>query len=368
MGMIMKVHSAILLFILISPSISATLITFELMRGSQGQLIFLCGLNHGTKNTRPGGNHAYVDKLLEILKEAEQRPDGGFDVLVEVSAPKQFPFLNPPTLSHIYDHSTEFTNTSFKNIEVRTCVAAACALFDAMVPYQIVKHFKGPTRDDLESIQRRKLFSKLYKCEMDTITFDDIHNEADIRMAELKKLSAEWRSLWSEWSLIHPGAADELDFGIGSITIAKTRLLATIATYATSSQEKVMDCFQRLWDAGQKNGDLVETYFQARTRLMGDCVYLGEKIFNTFLFDSLYRVTQIVPSKPIIIIAGAAHCSYLHFHLKKYGFIEVIAKDYYKEQKDFLGIELFDYLKQPLGDWAPKNTLLSYATCMIQSE
>ena len=351
------------------------------MKGPQGQQLYLFGTDHISPNPHPNGNHGYVDKLLEVLREAEQEPEGGFHVLVEVSSSKQDPMCNRASLTHIYDHRDEFVKSTFTNLEMRTCVSAAYSIFGCMTPDQVIRCFRGPSRDEKESKDYREVTQKTFKCTLDEITFEDIYNEAHARAAEIQVISNAWKTSWSDWSLIRPGASYLLDLGPGGIAISLRNLEKAVTAYAKNPQEKVVDFFQRMWDEGEaalsnrdydyeKKSELYRRYFRTRTLFQDLCSDLGSKMFDPFMFDTLFRCAQSVPLKPIIVIAGAGHTSFLKSRLTDYGY--VVSQDHYKivmEPKPHNAVldpEIFDHLKRALRESKSKKTWLASVSCSIQ--
>ena len=381
MGVIMKFHSLLISLLAINFShLAGTLKSFVVMKGPQGQQLYLFGTDHGSPNPHPGGNHGYVDTLLEVLREAEQTADGGFQVLVEVSSSKNGPQTTRPSLTHIYDHRDEFVKSTFTNLETRTCVLGAYSIFGCMSPDQVMRCFRGPSRDEKESEDYRKVARNSFKCALDEITFEDIYNESHARAAEIKALSDAWRASWSDWSLFVPGASYVLELGPGGIEICRKKLEKEVAVYATSPQEKVLEFFQRMWDEGEaacanrnydyeKRSELYRRYFKVRTLFQELCSNLGAKIFDPLMFDRVYRCAQKVPHKPILVVAGAAHTFFLKSRLTDYGYTvshdvnNVVMEP--KPHNAVLDPDVFDLFKRALAQTQSHRSQLAYLPCSI---
>ena len=79
-------YFSLLAFILTPFYLFPTDISFVILKGSQGQVLYLFGLDHELPNEQEGANHIFVDKLLDVLRQNERKPNGGYHVLVQVSS------------------------------------------------------------------------------------------------------------------------------------------------------------------------------------------------------------------------------------------------------------------------------------------
>ncbi len=299
-----------LLFLLLLPScyIYPTAYCLKVLKGPDDQLIFFVAEDHGMDNVPEGQDKEVVEKVLKILKGAEDMPDGGYRFLIESTDIEGF-LVALDLLSSLMPHKDEFTKSTFQDIEMRKTMGLADHVFANIHPLEVGLFFQEDRAEDEDSIKIRESYQKRYGCDLSALTFADVFEDYKVHVAKLTDLASKKS---------------------GSLKVVFTGRLRTIAIHI-KYLEKDMESLgikksDRVLDVALKLAEETNYTFGTRKLIGRALANVSSAIFNAFLLDTLFTTLESSSSKPIVIIAGGSHTSSIICALKSYFYFKVVER------------------------------------------